>query len=810
MVLIALFILAQGMELSNSLSWDALARPWMTAEEQVLYDRLSPSERQLFQGTFIARRVEDPSQWLETGKFLPAFHCPKTYGDVRDQIHFLLGEPSAVTAQTSNPELPASWTFGERVLAFDLRPDNHVALTSQSEAVWDQAKRATIRHPEIHYDFSIRSFGRTRLPEDVHFEKVEVANHYQVPKAEGALLNLLIPIPETFRQGVREAKADPMQQMELLVRLNRAGEILVQADTQVRHASQRLDLYKEQFFNFEVFLPPGYYEAELQIYSGYLQTGLTARLPIAIRSPELPRIGDPILCQEWAAAGIERFGSRLIDVGDQYYKASPRYRVEVPTRVLVRSEHAETRLMLQTPTESRTLALLEHKGPWWIYELPAQREHFRLLSLGYPEKGNLVALGASGTWTPGESRSPVKFFQEGSPNYLALEQLRFGSDSGFGLLFVNDQPYLGATDGQFDWRPFDWGKVARLSFENAGPDAWQRSSYSMRRSTVFEQVSVKPKYLVAGTRGQDGIVTSCDFQITVVGQPVKVVRSTPFRELPKLWGIVVNDPLLRSRAWPMIRDALKRWMRQNTKPVDLIYVVHNSDRPQLVLSPTDQKVVALAALDALAPRSDVDHYFTVQYLIDALTHMSEHQTRAHQVLLLTDGLTDDVRQMEDLLPTLRATGLQLYNLEFPAVADEQQNNPQASKSKDALENMAIREENYRAQRGSLGDEGSVPVGGFQFGGRKRAIQRQEARVRDLALHDAFNRQIAGLTAGLTAAAEIGQSAAGLERFFDQLSAWENHLVHLELSVPYLEADLVKPIATEGCAVSWTLVTWRAP
>ncbi len=810
MVWIAFFVLGQALDLPNLTSWESLARPWMTSEEVVLYERLSPAERQIFQGVFIARRVEDPRLWLETGKFLPAFHCPKPHGDIRDQLLFLLGEPSAVEPQPSNPALPARWSYGDRAITFELRPNGHVALGPQGEAFWDQAKRAAIRHPEIRYDFQIRSFGRTRLPEDVLFTPALVANHFQVPKDEGALLNLQIPIPESFRQLVRETNANPMQHMELLVRLNRIGEVVANAETQTRHASQRLDILREPYFHFEVYLPSGYFDAELQIYSGYLKSGLTARLPIAIRTAELPRISDPIICQEWAKAGIERFSARLIGVGEQFYKASPRYLAEVPARVLVRSDYAETRVMLQNGSESRLLKLLERTGSWWIYELPSQRGHFRLLALGYPETGAMVALGSTGSWSPGAAANPVKFEQEGSPNYLALEQVNCAAEAGLGLLFVNEQAYLASRDGSYDWRPFDWGKVARLAFETAGANGWQQSSYTMRRSAVYEQVSVKPKYLVAGTRNREGVVTACDYQFSVVGQPVKITRTTPYRELPKLWGIIVNDPLLRSSSWPMVRDALKRWLRQNTQAGDLIYVVHNSDRPQLVLSPSDQKVVVTAALDSLAPRSEVDHYFTVQYLVDALTHMSEHQTRAHQVLLLTDGLTDDVRQMEDLLPTLRATGLQLYNLEFP-VSNQDEPTESLTEAKDDLEKMAIREENYRSTRGTLGTEREgVPVAAVQFGGRKRARQLKESRLRDQALHDAFNRQIAGLTAGLTASAEIGQSAAGLERFFDQLTAWENNLVHLELSVPYLDADLVKPIVPDGCAVSWTVVTWRVP
>lgn len=810
MLWIALFVLGQSLDLPNATSWADLAKPWMTSEEAALYERLSPAERQIFQGTFIARRVEDPRQWLETGKYLPAFHCPKPHGDIRDQILFLLGEPSTVASQPSNPALPARWTFSDRVFTFELRPDGHVALDPQGEAVWDQAKRAAIRHPEIRYDFQVRSFGRTRLPEDVLFAPVEVANQYQVPKDEGALLNVQIPIPESFRQILRETKANPIQHMELLVRLNRTGEVVAQAETQTRHASQRLDLLRETYFHFEVFLPSGYYDAELQIYSGYLKSGLSARLPIAIRTAELPRVSDPIICQEWAKAGVERFSTRLIGVGEQFYKASPRYLGELPARVLVKSDFADTRLMLQNGSESRMLKTIEHTGSWWIYELPSQRGPFRLLALGYPETGATVALSSTGSWAPGEAATPVKFEQEGSPNYLALEHMNFAAQAGLGLMFVNDQAYLASRDGSFDWRPFDWGKVARLAFETAGANGWQRSLYTMRRSAVYEQVSVKPKYLVAGTRNREGEVTACDFQFSVVGQPVKITRTTPYRALPKLWGIIVNDPLLRSTSWPMVRDALKRWLRQNTQAGDLIYVVHNSDRPQLVLSPSDQKVVVQAALDSLAPRSEVDHYFTVQYLIDALTHMSEHQTRAHQVLLMTDGLTDDVRQMEDLLPTLRATGLQLYNLEFP-VSIQEEPEKSLTEGKDALETMAIRDENYRSLRGNLSPEREgVPVASIQFGGRKRARQLKEARLRDQALHDAFNRQIAGLTAGLTASAEIGQSAAGLERFFDQLTAWENNLVHLELSVPYLDADLVKPIVPDGCTVSWTVVTWRVP
>ena len=816
MLLTMWLLMFQDLDLDRRVSWEDLARPWMTQEESRLYDQLSESERSLFQGYFLERRLDDPQSWTETGRFLPGFHGPKPHGDIRDQILFALGAPRDTQSQALNPQLPASWSYDSLQLHFEARPGGKVALARESLESWDKIKGNMVRHPELRYDFGVRNFGRTRLPDDVRFSSVELASSYQRPQAEGSLLRLSFHIPDSFKEHVRQSKANPLQHMELLVNLMRPGQMEVASDEgHVRHGSVRVNLLEENFLSFDVFVPAGYYQAHLQIYSGFLRHGLETRENLSVLPSELPRIGDPIVSQQWVPAGIEQFAGSMLTVGDFYYKPSSVFQEQVPGRVLVLSQFNDTKVLMQDAAGSIALELLEHKDHWWVFALPARKDGFRLLSLGGAGAKGPIALGSYGSLSLPTADSTGLFEQEGASDYLAIEEMHFKTADQLCFLFVNDRPYLASNRGNFAWASLNWGKTIDLRFEFTTDGALRQQSFKMRRSGVYEQIQVKPKYLVVGTRKLSGEIMPAEVGVKVLGNPVKVLQRTPLKEFPQLWGVVVNDPLLKSTSWPMIKAGLKKWFKQNVGSDDLVYVVHNSDRPQMILAPTTHKLMVDAALDALSPRTTNENYFTVQYLIDALTHLPQHQSRPHHVLLLTNGLTDEVKQMEDLIPKLRGTGLQLYNLEFPFEFETEIDPMDARADRLALETMAAREDKHRRHREGLRDHflddgDGVVVGSITFGRKKTAQKQRESRIRQRAFVEAFNKQLATLTAGLSPEADVSPSEKSIDALFTALSAWQQSLVHLQLSVPYLDSDMVKLVVPEGYSASWTLVAYGQP
>lgn len=812
LVLLLMWTLFLGeLDLNDQGSWKQLARPWMTSAEQRLYDQLSDTERSLFQGQFVARRSENLQTWPQTGLFLPHFHCPKPHGDVRDQILFALGQPGNITPQPIKPKLPAIWHYDRFDLHFEASPGGKVTLSRKSNRDWDAVKQEQIKQPQLLYDFNIKSFGRTRLPEDVTFTRVKVASYFLIPENDGARMRVYIPVPESFRSHMQETNASPIQHMELLISLRRSGQLLEEVpQNMIRHAGTRVDLMRESHIPFEVFLPSGYVEAKLQVYSGYLKQGLEATLALAVKPKELPRVSDPIICQQWRKAGIEKFSRSMLTIGNNHYKPSPAFIEDVPARVLVYSPYEETYVLRQDSEGSEKLKFMERHGSWWVFALPASKQGFRLLSFGQ-EPGKPIALGSWGNFVP-PTGGNATFEQEGHNNYLSFEEMKLNTHD-LSLLFVQGQPYLGSQKGTFPWLGLDWGKTANLRFETFSGDHWQSQTFKMRRAGVYEQIQVKPKYLVVGTRHVDGSISQQEVGVQVLGNAVTVTQRTSLKDMPKLWGIVVNDPLLKSQGWQRVKIALRSWLKEQAGPEDQVYLVHNSHRPEMIIAPTTYKMEVLAALESLKPKAPNENYFTVQYLIDALTHLPEHGTRPHQVLLLTNGLTDEVKQMEDLMPKLRGTGLQLYNLEFPFEFDTKTDPMNVRKDRLALETIETLEEKRRRNRENLrdnfqDDRDGVMVGSYTFGKRKEERRRREVRVREQAFVEAFNTQLATLTAGISHTSSASLSDKSMNQLFAELTLWQETLVHMELSVPYLDADMVKLLLPEGYSASWTLVTYR--
>jgi len=297
------------------------------------------------------------------------------------------------------------------------------------------------------------------------------------------------------------------------------------------------------------------------------------------------------------------------------------------------------------------------------------------------------------------------------------------------------------------------------------------------------------------------------------GKPAQIVKQTALANQAKLWGLVVNDALLKSPTWPLVRETLTTWLKGNTGDNDLIYVVHISDRPKLIQEPTVYKAQVLAALNALIPATRNENYFTVQYLVDALTHLPEHQARPHQVLLMTNKLTGEVDQMQALIPVLRQTGLQVYNLSFPFDFQTQSEGKVANIEPDALTIMDERERQDQmeriATRDNFQEERNVTtsLGSIKFGKKKLREKAKEERLRNEAVEESFNEQLGALTAGLSHRSGPGETMISLSRFFEELTQWQHVLQHLELSEQQLNEDRLSIQAPDGYMANWTLVEW---
>ena len=811
MLMIGFLVCFQQLSLSPAATWEDLARPWMTRAEVELYESLDVSGRERFKGFFIARRTAQPEHWPKTGLYLAAFHCPKTFGDIRDQIRYALGEPSDITVMAGNPKLPAVWQYPEVTLTFQPEGSGQVRLANESNLAWERVKQARILRPDIRYDYRIHPFGRTRLPGDLTWLEGNVVSAWTVPEGKGATFHLVIPVPESLRDHVRENKANPVQNMELLIRLSGPDGTAVE-DGRIRHASRQLNLLTSPYLVFEAYLPPGYFKAELLIYSGYLKMGVRTKHTLLVRPPEIPRIGEPLISQEWRQAGISIRGEGLVNAGETTYKPVLSYRASLPGRVLVHSEHEDTRVLLQSSAaQPQPLTQLSRSGNWWVFALPAREKPFRLLATGYPKSGDAVALSA---WGPVYGDQDLTGFKQAeATNYLGLESLDIQAQSDLNLLFVNGVPLTGSRSGHFPWPSLDWGPTAAIRFEYGKQGRWYGAEYEMKRSGVFQQISVRPRYIVAGTRALDGSSAEVPVTVSLGSGTVTVQKRTPVATMPRLWGIVVDDSILKSPAWPSLRQAVSRWLKANTTPDDEIYLVHNAYRPELVLQPTVIKSVVQASLASLVPKTHDDSYFTVQYLIEAITHLKQHQTKPHQVLLLTRQLTDEIGQMEALIPRLRATGLHLYNLEFPLEAQAVEVVRRVEP--DTLELQRLRAEEdermHMGMRDNFMETRSTPtLLSWNIGGKKRRAASREDAIRDAAFHEAFNQQLARLSAGMAVSAGSGQSLSSLNLFFDELSHWQQNLAHMEIAAPFLEEDLVNLSVPEGFVVSWTLVEWRPP
>ena len=257
--------------------------------------------------------------------------------------------------------------------------------------------------------------------------------------------------------------------------------------------------------HFETTLPEGVFQGELVFYSGFLPFGLKARTDIVSLPTELPRVGDPIVCYEWFEAGIVIPSEPLILAGSTFYRPATGIKRETEARVVVASPGRGTELWLQTAdTRPERLKNIGNPDGFSVFALPPIDREYRLIVLG-PKTGPVRALRTQGSGFGQENAAALEFKQEGNPNYINLETLETTPTNRETWLSINGSAYLASENGGFPWVPLNWGSTANLRFEFAGPgNSWQYAKGSMARSQIFQEIRVKPKYLVAGTRKVNG------------------------------------------------------------------------------------------------------------------------------------------------------------------------------------------------------------------------------------------------------------------------------------------------------------------
>ncbi len=816
-VLLTVFIY-QDLNLATEKSWEALASPWMTEAEARIFESLTASEREKFKGAFVVRRLQDPWKWQTTGLYLPQFFCPRPHGDIRDQILYALGQPSETEPMAKLPELPRMWKVGEHTFYFQPgEQSGKVKLARQSLPEWDTVLTGQIKNPEQLYDFRDVSFGRTRLIQDLKWVDAASVQTWATPEPNGSKLRVEIPIPAAFKQYIRNEKRKPVQHMEgvlLLRKDSRETFVELGRKDRLRHGSQQLNLLEADVISFETHVPPGAYEVEYLIYSGYLEQGLRIKAPLVTAPVEWPRISDPIISQNKQRASLLIPEDYVVHVGDYFYRPS-KYEDNKDAFVLVQSNHEDTRLLLHDGSKlPKPLDLLEKKGNWHVFKLEPQSSPFRLTALGYHARGSHVAVSAFGPPVGATPGSLPRFDQNGKDNYFTWEQLKINTQSPLNLLFVNGRAVVGSKDGVFSWPSVDWGEKASIRVEYEADDSWRAAEYEIKRNQVFEEIRVKPRFIVAGTRRMDGSIEKAEIKVNLDGKPAEIIKQIPLSQYPKLWGLVVNDALLKSATWPLVRESLTVWLKEHAGDNDMFYVVHISHRPQLVQEPTVYKPLVQAALNALTPATRNENYFTVQYLVDALTHLPDHQSRPHQVLLMTNTLTDEVEQMQDLIPVLRETGLQIYNLQFPYDFQTQSEEKVAEIETDPLKEMAEREridqQERMATRDNFQEERNVTtsLGSFKFGKKKARERAKEERIRKEAFKASFHEQLGALTAGMSHVSGPGETVISLTAFFEELSKWQEGLYHIELKDKQLNEDRLSLQAPAGYLANWTLVQWN--
>ncbi len=803
MIIIAICALIQtGVSpFSHLESWETLARPWMTGVESTLFDALTEEERVRFRGTFVARRQEHPEVWSDQGLYLPIFFCDRTYDDIRDYLLATVGEPDRVVKNATNPSVPSEWHYPDYEFHFVAVARTRITLTERSVQEWERVKQRMILHPQMLYSFSSKSFGRTRLPEDITWFDTNVVSYLLDPDPRGEHLRVVVALPASFIEAVKARGADSEVALELLIELDKGT-----GETEFRHDSSVVQVTDDRVAVFEAHLPPGHFNAKLMIYSGFLPVGLQAQTSIYVAPPELPRIGTPIIVQQWAPEGLIQPGKNELMLGGFRYRWDQAYDNKKMAMVLVHAQALPAEVfILKGDASPQPLTFLNRVGTWFLFELPPQTGPFQLIAQTIADGNGLRGFRTFPPQWPTHRQSTALSLKTETKNYLELEELQLGETSALSYLFIAGQPYL-ATDSQtIPWLPFNWGEQAELRVGAMKDSSWQEATAILNRSEVYTELDVRNEHLVLGSRNAEGDVQAVP-TILRDGVPLQGALQTPIAKIDQVWGLVFKDDVLDRSLWPFAREELIRWLESHLKPTDLVYVVLISQRPQLVLPPTLSRADLVATLNSLTPSLQRDTSFDLQYLIDEITHLEYHTKKPHQVVMMTPQLTDDLTQLESLLLELRRTGLQVYNLEFPdplRVAD----------SRKSLKDRAIPMETMKPDTESIRDnfqETRNTKVGFRISLAEKKLNqaRRDQLTKEAAARSAFSDQIQLRTAGLCMRAEPGQERQTLSEFFRHLTLWFDALTHVQLPVNTDPESLTFQVEP-GTQVYWTSVQWTA-
>lgn len=786
---------------TNMQAWDDLARPWMTDAESSLFDALSDHERLKFRGTFVARRQERPQLWSEQGLFLPSFFCERRFNDVRDFIAYALGEPKQVVVNPTNPSVPSEWHFADYDFHFVPIARKRVTLTERGVQEWNRLKQRLILHPEILYSFAATPFGRTRLPDNITWFETQIVSYYLDPDPRGELLRVVVALSPSFQEALRSKGSDDEHVLELLIELDRGT-----GEPELRHDASLVRVLSDRVAVFEAHLPSGHFDAKFSIYSGFLPVGLTANTSLFVPPSEFPRISSPIIAQQWAQEGLIQPGKNELIIGGFRYRWDQPYDPSQRAMVLVHATELPAEvLIMRGKNQISPLEYINREGSWYLFELPPQPEPFRLIARTVADDQGLMGFRTfPPEWHHQEASMTAEFTPE-TDNYLELESLSFGFKSDPVYVTVANHPYLAVKGQSVPWLPFDWGVAAKVVVAGQVEGFWQQQQTVLRRSDVFTEISVRNQHLVVGARSIAGDVLSAPLP-KVAGKQLKGLQQTPVKQLNQVWGLVFKDQVLESDFWPFVREELVRWLRENLKPDDLVYIVQISDRPMMVLPPTNRRAELAATLRSLQPSSTRQTSIDLRYLIDAITHLEYHTTRPHQVVLMTPAISDDIAHPETFLLELRQAGLQIYNLEFL--------DPRSPTTSPKIADYAMKMDEMEPETGAFRDNFSEErntKAGFRIplGEGKRQKARQQQAVKEEAAREAFSRQVELRTAGLSMSSQQGQERRVLTEFMRQMTQWYGALTYVELPVN-ASIDDVQFDQLSDVDVYWTTVDWSAP
>ncbi|MCB1045310.1 MAG: hypothetical protein KDC35_20380 [Acidobacteria bacterium] len=784
---------------TNMQPWDELARPWMTAAEETLFDALDENERLRFRGTFVARRQEHPGLFSDQGLFLPQFFCERTYGDIRDYIVEVLGEPESTTTNPSNSLLPSEWHFADYEFHFIPIGRNRVTLTERSVTEWDRLKNRMILHPQILYSFDMRPFGRTRIPDQITWYDTRILTYLLDPDPRGELLRVAVALTPSFREAVQSKGREDVV-LELLITLDKGvGEV------ETRHDATAVNLQKDDAVVFEVHMPPGHFNADLKIFSGFLTSGLKTSSSIYVAPPTLPRVGTPIIVQQWAPEGLIKPDKRELMIGGFRYRWDQPYDPSRLAMVLVHAAHLSPEaLMIKEDDIPRPLSYINRAGDWFMFELPPQQGPFRVMAQTLPDAHGLRGFRTfPADWTVAIQDSS-KVVTNQTDNYLELETLTLKAAGPELYVCIGGHPFLSTSTGEIPWPPFDWGPTTQVDVRFLKDGTWSTQSTVLSRTDVFTEISVRNPNLVAAARHVDGSA-SVPPDPFYQGQQLADLKHTSIHELNQIWGIAIHEDVVNRGIWPFLREELVQWFKSELKPGDLTYIVRSGGpRTRLALAPTSNRAEWLSALKAVTPTHGLSTNLDFSVLLEEVTHLEYHTTMPHHLILITDHLTEDLTQLEAMLVELRQTGLHVYHLEFPRDAPT---TATAKSIADRALDMDSMQPDRDATRDSFQEDRNTQVGfRISMGDKKRMQNELDQREKEAAARRSFAEQLQFRTAGLGMSADVGEERQEISEFFRQLTDWTHTLVFIELPANIKADDVVfqNDAATQ---VYWTTVDW---